>query len=412
MRSLLIENYNDLVSKEKNPMIKSEAEPDVAYSTGFLSFDFLNGSIMHVKSETKDYRYYSCGLIDGSIITLIGRSGCGKSTFAVQAAANIIRPYEYGVVFEDQVEAGVTNSRREILTGFDGEELKQRWVVRNTGITAENMYQRIRMIYDSKMKDRDKFVYDTGLYDVNGERIYKLQPTVYILDSLAMLATENVYEADELGTSMSQTASAKANSIMFKQMMPYLKSANIILIIVNHINEDVSINPMQRKKAQIAYLKQGETIPGGRKALYASNAIIRFDESTKLKPDEAFYIQGAIVDVSILKSRTAAPGKSIPLFLNQATGFDPILSLFLLMKSENRLAGAGAYLKLESLPDVKFSQRNFKEKYIENEELREAFNKEVSDVLKGLVSNYTQIAKKSTEYGYMNSIMNIINPDD
>ena len=55
---------------------------------------------------------------------------------------------------------------------------------------------------------------------------------------------------------MSQTASAKSNSVLFKGITPMLKSANIILLVINHIQEEVSINPMQRKKAQLAFLKQ------------------------------------------------------------------------------------------------------------------------------------------------------------
>ena len=40
-----------------------------------------------------------------------------------------------------------------------------------------------------------------------------------------------------------------------------LKTANIILLIINHINQKVSINPMQRTKAQVGYLKVDETLP-------------------------------------------------------------------------------------------------------------------------------------------------------
>ena len=40
-----------------------------------------------------------------------------------------------------------------------------------------------------------------------------------------------------------------------------LKSANIILFMINHINQKVEINPFSHSKNQLQYLKQGETLP-------------------------------------------------------------------------------------------------------------------------------------------------------
>ena len=384
--SILINAYREKVSKEKDKRLSEEAGSDVAYSTGFLEIDFLNGTLIHVKNEEKDYKYYSCGLTDGSIVMIIGRSGCGKSTFVEQIAANIVRPFPDGVIYEDNIEGGIIESRRVELSGFSPEEIKDRYVVRNSGISNETVFQRIRMIYDIKMANRDSLEYDTGLEDIHGNRIFKLVPTVYILDSLAMLSPDNILEDTEMGTSMSQSASAKSNSVLFKGIAPYLKAANIILLVINHIQDDISINPMQRKKAQLAWLKQGETLPGGKKPIYLSNNIIRLDDATKLKSDEAFKIEGGnITMATLLKSRSNLSGKSVPMIFNPTIGYDPILSLFYFLKSENGLKGAGAYLYLESLPEVKFSQATFKEKYMNDEKLREEFHKTIVPYLKNLV---------------------------
>ena len=71
--SFLTSAFRDKVGKEKDKRLSEEAGADVAYSTGFLALDFLNGTMVHVKSEDKDYKYYSCGLADGSIVMVIGR---------------------------------------------------------------------------------------------------------------------------------------------------------------------------------------------------------------------------------------------------------------------------------------------------------------------------------------------------
>lgn len=407
--SFLINAYREKVSKEKDKRLSEEAGGDIAYSTGFLALDFLNGTMVHVKNENKDYKYYSCGIADGSIVMIIGRSGCGKTTFVEQMAANIVRPFDNGIIYEDNIEGGIIESRRVELSGFSPDEIKDRYIVRNSGISNETVFQRIRMIYDLKVANRAQLEYDTGLEDIHGNKIYKLVPTVYILDSLAMLSPDNILEDDELGTSMSQTASAKSNSVLFKGITSYLKAANIILLVINHIQEEVSINPMQRKKAQLAFLKQGESLPGGKKPVYLSNNIIRLDDATKLKSDEAFKIDsGNITMVTLLKSRSNMVGKSIPLVFNPAIGYDPILSLFYFLKSENGLKGAGAYLYIEGLQEVKFSQATFKEKYLNDPVLRDAFHNALVPYLKKLVPEIDEYSRK-IEQSLSTDIMNIAN---
>ena len=72
--------------------------------------------------------------------------------------------------------------------------------------------------------------------------------------------------------------------------------------------------------------------------------MFRLDVISKLKSTEAFGFDGFVVDVSILKSRTNKSGKSVPMVFNQDVGFDPELSLFMLLKSEGKLNGAGVGL--------------------------------------------------------------------
>lgn len=382
MAGILSTRFRDQVSKHKDIRMKEESTPGVGYSTGFLNFDFMNGTVVHVKTTERDYKYYSVGIQDGCLVMLIGRAGCGKTTWAVQTASNIVRKFPTACVFHDDIEGGLTEYRKELLSGFHGEELKNKYISRNTGITAENFYERLRMIHDLKLENREEYEYDTGFFDPNGERIFKLEPTVYILDSVALLMPAQYTEEEELSGSMSATAAAKVNSMSFKRIIPMLKSANIILMMINHINKKIDINPMQRTKAQVSYLKQDESLPGGNTIVYLTNLLLRFDDNSKLKQDEAFGIAGNLVDISLVKSRNNRAGKSCTLVFNQDTGFDPELSLFVMLKNAKRVNGAGAYLYIGELSDVKFSQKNFKEKLKESSELRQAFINEVMAMLK------------------------------
>ena len=141
------------------------------------------------------------------------------------------------------------------------------------------------------------------------------------------------------------------------------------------------------KAAQISGLKQGERLPGGRAAIYLANNMFRVDDSTTLKVGKDYDIDGSVVNLTLVKSRTNATKRSIPLIFNKSEGrFDEILSLFHLLKDEGRFSGAGAYQYLEDAPDDKFSQKTFKQVLEGSETLQRAFAKECYEVLSKLLS--------------------------
>lgn len=382
---LLADRFRAQMAKTKDPRME-EANADVLYPTGFLPFDFLNGYRVHVKSETEDFWYNSVGIVDGSSVSFAGRSGSGKTTAAIQMAANIVRPFPEATIFFDDIEGGSNATRRELLTHFTPEEAEQRIIYRNTAVSAENFYKRIASIYEIKMNNRADFEYDTGKLDSRGNKIYKLIPTVYILDSLAMLTPEKLTEEEELSGQMSTTATAKTNTAVFKRIVPKLKATNIILFTINHINDKIEVNAFTHTKSQVSFLKPGETLPGGKAALYLANNLIRVDDGAKLKETDGLGINGKIVDFEIIKSRTNAAGRSVPMVFDFTSGFDDILSLFMFLKSTGAIiTGATCYLRGHE--DMKFRQRDFKNKLFNDPEFAKAFNEVARAELETLLGN-------------------------
>jgi len=382
---LLAKRFREEMRKSKDPRMK-EAVSDVLYSTGFLPFDYLNGYKVHVhKPNNEDFFYNAVGIVDGSSTSIIGRSGSGKTTAALQMAANIVRPFSEAVIFFDDIEGGSNISRREILTHFNAEEMNDRIIYRNTAITAENFYQRIASIYEEKMTNYADYEYDTGLLDSRGNPIYKLIPTVYILDSLAMLTPEKLTQEEELSGQMSTTAAAKTNTSVFKRIVPKLKAANIILFTINHINDKIEINAFTHTKAQVSYLRQDEALPGGKAASYLANNMIRVDDGAKLKATEGIGVEGKIVYFEIIKSRTNAAGRSVPMVFSPTTGFDPIWSLYIFLKSTGAIiTGANSYLR--GFEDMKFKQKNFKEKLFSDTDFAQVFNQLAREELEKLLA--------------------------
>lgn len=361
------------MSKIKDPRMSSENEPDHAYPTGFLTFDYMNGVVVHVKNDNLEFTYNSIGIVDGSMVTVIGRSNSGKTTWVVQTAGNIIRPFKTSCVWMDSIEGGIVDVRAQQLLKLYGSDYKDRFIPRNTGVTAENFYERIKSVHDLKLENKDNLMYDTGSYTATGEKIYKMEPSVYILDSLAMLMPDKITEEEELSGQMSATAAAKTNTSIFKRIVPMLKSANIILFVINHITENVSITPFSGGQGQLSYLKPGERLGGGRAAIYVTNLLVRLDDHGKLTEEKEYGIDGILVDFTLLKSRTAAVGQTCTLVFNYKQGFDPDLSLYYFLKSRGLVNGAGIGLYLGDRSDLKFSQKKLKEKLRTKEEFRKVF---------------------------------------
>ena len=170
--SLLVQNFRKKANACKDKRMSSEKNFDVGYPTGYLAFDFQNGVKVSVKNEQVDFTYNSIGIVDGSFNLFIGRSGCGTSTIAKQMAANIIRPFPLGSIFEDSVEGGITHRRNEILTGFNPDEIQERLLIRNAGVTCESFYKRIKLIYDIKTSHVEEYKYKQIMLDMLIEKGY------------------------------------------------------------------------------------------------------------------------------------------------------------------------------------------------------------------------------------------------
>ena len=397
----LMSQFRGKLSKVKTTGVNKSADFDVMYTTGFLSLDYLNGTVVHVNGEDRQFTYNSVGIVDGSANSIIGRSGSGKSTLTTQIAGNIVRPFiKKGLptgLYIDDIEGSLPWARKEFLLGLTPDELSKYVDIRNAGITTENLYQRIQALHDIKVENRKDYEYDTGLFDTNGKRIFKLIPTVYIIDSLPMLMPESLAEDDELGGSMSASSIAKSNTMLIKMISQRLKDANIIMFTVNHILDDIQMGFLP-KPAQISGLKQGERLPGGKAAIYLANNMFRSDDSNTLKKDKDYRIDGSVVNITLVKSRTNATKRSIPLIFNKTEGrFDEILSLFHLIKSEGLFKGAGAYLYLDDCPNIKFSASSFKETLENSEELQAAFAKVAYNLLSTFLSDTRAVSEDNSK---------------
>ena len=388
--TLLSQAFREQVKQTKDISQKNEMTYSVSYPTGFVNLDFTNGYIQEVNGALK----YELGLSDGSINMIISDSGVGKTTICTQIASNIVRRFNSSVVFYEQAEVGTNIQRIKNISGISSdEEFSKRFIIRDAGITIESIYERVRMVHDIKVDNQSDYLYDTGMIDMRGNPIFKFEPTIFIVDSVKMVLSKKNAEADET-SNMSAATNAKANSEYYTKMVPLCREANIIMLLINHITTDINTGFLP-KKSELAYLKQGEHISGGKSLTYIQNNIFRLDIKSKLKPEEGFGISGSIVNVDIVKSRTNKSNRArCFLVFDQEIGYDNNLSMLMLLKENKILEGSGAYLKLPGY-DKKFSLKQFKEIHYTDQEFYNIFvNLCIEFIKNNMLDDYNRVKEE------------------
>ena len=111
--SRLMDEFRKRAAKAK--IKDNQEEFEVMYPTGFAALDYLNGTMIHVKSDKINTSYRSIGIVDGSSNMFIGRSGCGKSTLVFQIIGNIARQFKDAEIYIDDIEGSLPMSRKEFL---------------------------------------------------------------------------------------------------------------------------------------------------------------------------------------------------------------------------------------------------------------------------------------------------------
>lgn len=378
--SLLTDLFRAKVAKMGIAM-SNEAVPDILYPTGFPTIDYLNGFLAQEMGPEGLQNYYNLGITDGSYVCLVATTSTGKSTFANQIIANIARPFPKASILIDDIESGMTEVRRRHLAKYSKEEYDSKYLIRNSGITVENVYQRIKTISDLKTKERpEDFLYDTGRKDLDGKPIMKLQPTLYLIDSIAALMPEEMVDEDNLQGKSYGAHTAAVMGQMMQAIIQLLKAANIIVIGINHFSTDVQMGPFV-KPPDVPWLKPGERIPKGRKATLLANNIFRLDNAGKLKPDEGYKVEGSIVKFSLVKSRSSGIKQPVNMVYEFINGFDPWLSMLEHLKENKLLYGAGKSLSFDPEHVFKFSYGTFKDKINNDIEFRNAFKSHMLPIL-------------------------------
>lgn len=125
----------------------------------------------------------------------------------------------------------------------------------------------------------------------------------------------------------------------------------------------------------------------GSSILYLANNIIRCTTSTKLEEDSTYGVKGFMVVGEFVKSRANEAGRKFEMVFEQSTGFDNVLTNLVNFKNLGLLKGSPRAYYLEGCPDIKFTLKTFKEKYLANKELQDEVERLVKENYSAFIPN-------------------------
>lgn len=373
---------SDLAKKTKNPALADEIGTPVAYPTTFAPLDYCNGvrSVTTHMVKDEEYIYDSLGIQEGSINMFIGLTSSAKTTFVIQMVTSIMSRFlgRTSCLYFD-LEGGASKQRISNVSGWNSRLIEKHIIPKDKAITIDTFFKIVKGHCDNKLelvnKYPDLLKYDTKIINADGSRKYAIVPTFVVLDSLPMLTKTSISEDEEMAGNMSAAQVAKDLKQIFTRLTQPLKQSNVILCVVNHINSNISINSFLPPATQIAYLKQGESLPGGAAPLYLSNNIFKFAAGTKFKEDQSggYGIVGWEAKITLIKSRMNRAGREFKMIYNQETGFDRWLSALQFLFDTGFAKTSGSMSYLVGMEGTKFYKKQFIKKMMDSEEMREHF---------------------------------------
>ena len=363
----------------------------ISYSTGFPVLDYYLGYKVNVCDENGNFvsSYPSLGITAGSFVMFIGKPSTSKTATAVKIAANIVRNFDNGTVIHFDLEQAMNYSRIQALTKLNMSDMQNgKYILRQEKNTLEDMKSTIMRIYQEKVANPDKYKYDTGKLNEFGEKITLYEPTVVILDSIASITmsidgtdAKSIEKLEEVASQTDRMRLTGEISRFFSELMPYIREANITLIGINQIKVKANMG-IVKSPADVLYMKQDETCPGGTGPLFLAHILCRFTAIGSEKYDEENEgFSGFKVRVDIIKSRVSAAGKFCNLIYNKNSGVDMVRSTVDYAKDLGLVSGNKNGYYFITNKDEKFTLMNMPADFRANPKLYKIMKDNVIPVL-------------------------------
>lgn len=365
--------------------------------TGFPLFDYYFGSVINIYDDAGNIvrQEGRPGQAAGTFNLLVAATGGGKTTLLIQIMGNMLRqfPMANSILFDCEERTDIPrcqNITKLPSEYFYSDKGVPRFLIRQGAIGLDTIQEMVVRLYVRKMQHRDQLLTSAGHTDGFGKDVMILPPTIIGIDSITTVLSEtfnpdNAKEASDAEKMRGNTEGARDAKTLkgfFKDILPLCKEANIIIYGINHINQNMSMNAFTPVAKQQNFLKQDESIPGGKTMLYYPYNIIKLTA----KPSDDFTeetdgFNGHIVMFEPIKSSSNQSGNdrkglSFEMVFSFKEGFDTLRTMVWYGKTYGFIEGNKNRMRFKGDDSFTFSWKDLP---------REAKNKPIWESLRKFV---------------------------
>lgn len=398
MAKFLLEALRESGEAGKGKNFFDNEVTSVSYRTGVPILDYYLGYTVNVYNENNEVvdTYPSLGISGGSYVTVIGKSSTAKTSTIISLAANIIRPFESGMIMHFDLEQAMTYSRVQAMTRFTMTEMRDKYLLKNEYASINDIKAMVMKVYFEKTQNPDKYKYDTGKKNEFGETIIAYVPTVVIIDSIPSLSSainendkKDVAKLEEVSSQTEKMRLTAEIGRFYTEMLPYIKKANIIVFSVNHIK----VNPgmgIVKSPAELLYLKQDEALPGGKAPQYLAHILWKHVAigSEKYNKEEHGF-DGFGIKIEIIKCRSNQAGQAFTIIYDKVHGVDSLRTSLAFAKECGLVTGDKNHTRFLTNPDQKFSMLTVHDYFNEHREMYKILYDNIIPILETKLSTVT-----------------------
>lgn len=359
-------------------VFKKNTLVDYCYPTGISVIDYALGFEVNVKDESGTIikKRICLGLQAGSFNVITGPTQSFKTTMGIQMAANVGYANNGNIIHID-AENRLVLQRAKTLTKlpeswFDGEF--PRYVIKGGAIGYDTLQAYVTEVYENKMRHIDVLLKDTGEVDDHNRPIKLMPPTVIFVDSLSDIISKEYDIRDrkewdkqkEMRSNTDGMQNAKTLKGVISDILPMLKEANIIMLVIAHENANVAMTAFAGPKKQFQYGNKDIKISGGKAVEYNTSALMTF--TGEIKEDSRYHVasdgfEGNTVlfeptKVSTNESGNDKAGLGFRIVIDKRkNGVDNIRTLILFLNQRGRLKGNKAGYKVISKDGEELTNR-------------------------------------------------------
>ena len=366
-----------------------DIEERAVYSLGFRNLNTIIGFI-ECDEETGEIIQTIRGMLSGSLVSYIGRSGTGKTTLACQNMCQAVRPFVREKNDKVKIhivsnEKGITRSRFKTISNFVNEEMK-RHVIFHAESSIEFLNKLTKSIIDEK-KNMKKI----KAKSYTGKDIEMYPPTFLFIDAWSELLPENLSEEEKADQKMMYFTQARLLDQYIKKFKNLFAPYNINVFAIAHMSKRHNLdNPMVRLSREFKAIPADEKINGGKNFLYHTDIGVFIykivaDSPETMEKKSLKYLDGQnIMLAKLWKSRQSRDNVSFRL-VSDENGFNPLKSFVYECADLKILESSGPYKKIRGT-DIKVKSSQLMQTFVSDESFRnklfEEFDKEYDYIFK------------------------------